>query len=170
MDTPDIKRSIAAAVSIATDLGLPAVDAVVIHNSNKLALRLTPCDVFARVAPPEFGAAPFEVELAQRLADAGCPVGLLEPRVDPVVYKCDGFAVTLWTYYAPVTPTVTANEYAEALEQLHAGMRKVEVSSPSFWDRITEAQEVVANPDLSPELGAADREFLIGRLADARRS
>ena len=31
-------------------LDLRVDDAVVIHNSNKLALRLLPCDVFARVA------------------------------------------------------------------------------------------------------------------------
>jgi hypothetical protein len=49
MDRSDIKRAIVAATSIARDLGLLADDAIVIHNSNKGALRLTPCDVFARV-------------------------------------------------------------------------------------------------------------------------
>ena len=29
---------------------LPATDATLLHNSNKVALRLTPCDTFARVA------------------------------------------------------------------------------------------------------------------------
>jgi hypothetical protein len=29
-------------------------------------------------------------------------------------------------------------------------MRKVDVPSPRFTDRIAEAEEVVANPDLSP--------------------
>jgi len=170
MDTSDVKRAIAAATSIATGLGLPADDAVVLHNSNKLALRLTPCDVFARVAPPDHVTAQFEVDLAQRLADVGSPVGRLEPRVEPVVYLGDGFSVTLWTYYEPATPEVSADEYATALGKLHDGMRKVEMSSPSFWDRITEAQEVVANPDRSPKLAAADRELLSGRLAEARRS
>jgi hypothetical protein len=170
MDTSDVTRAIAAAISIATSLGLPADDAIVLHNSNKLALRLTPCDVFARVAPPAHGAAQFEIDLAQRLAEAGCPVGTLESQVKPRVYSRDNFAVTLWTYYERATPQLAPVEYARALELLHAGMRKVDMPSPSFMDRITEAARVVADPALSPELADADRVFLGGRLADLRRA
>jgi len=57
----------------------------VLRNSNKLALRLTPCEVFARVAHVGQEVAQFEVELAQRLSEAGSPVVSLEPRVDPRV-------------------------------------------------------------------------------------
>ena len=170
MDTSDITRAIAAATSVAASLGLPANDAVVLHNSNKLALRLTPYDVFARAAPVGQEVAELEVELAQQLAEVGCPVAALEPRVDPLVYKRDGFAVTLWTYYEPVTAHVSPVDYAKALERLHAGMRKVDVATPRFTDRIAEAQELVANPDLSPELAEADRVFLSSRLESLRQA
>jgi phosphotransferase family enzyme len=166
----DVTRAIAAATSVAASLGLLAGDAIVLCNSNKLALRLTPCDAFARVARAGQEAAQFEVELAQRLAGAGCPVGLLEPRVEPGVYTRDGFAVTLWTYYEPVTPHVSPAGYARALERLHAGMRKVDVPSPRFMDRITEAEEAVASPDRSPGLAAADRVFLSARLGSLRKA
>jgi Phosphotransferase enzyme family len=166
----DVTRAIASAISVAASLGLPASDAVVLHNSNKLALRLTPCDVLARVAPGGQEVAQFEVELAQRLAEVGCPVGALEPRVEPLVHTRDGFAVTLWVYYEPVTPHVSPAGYARALERLHAGMRKVDVPSPRFTDRIAEAEGIVASPDLSPELAGADRVFLSGRLASLRRA
>jgi len=170
MEMSDVTRAVAAATSVAASLGLPASDAIVLHNSNKLALRLTPCDVFARVAPVGQEVAQLEVELAQRLAEAGCPVCPLEPRADPLVYTRDGFAVTLWTYYEPVTPHVSPVDYAEALERLHVGMRKVDVASPRFTDRIAEAEAIVANPDLSPELADADRVFLSGRLGSLRRA
>lgn len=170
MEITDITRAIAAATSIAASLDLPTDDAVVLHNSNKLALRLTPCDVLARVAPVGQEVAQFEVELAQRLAQVGCPVGLLEPGVEPRVYTRDGFAVTLWTYYEPETPHVSPVDYAKALERLHAGMRKVDVASPRFTDRIAEAEAIVANPNLSPELVDADRVFLGGRLGSLRRA
>jgi hypothetical protein len=170
VDISDVTRAIAAAISVAASLDLPADDAIVLHNSNKLALRLTPCDVFARVAPVGQEVAQFEVELAQRLAEVGCPVCPLEPRADPLVYTRDGFAVTLWTYYEPVTPHVSPVDYAKALELLHVGMRKVDVPSPSVTDRITEAEEVVADPDRSPELADVDRGFLSGRLASLRRT
>jgi hypothetical protein len=170
VEKPDITRALAATTSIATSLGLPTDDAVVLHNSNMLALRLTPCDVFARVAFVGREVAEFEVELAQRLVGAGSPVCPLEPRVDPRVYTRDGFAVTLWTYYDSVTPAVSPAGYAKALERLHAGMREIDVPSPRFTDRIAEAQEIVADPDLSPELADADRAFLSGRLASLREA
>jgi thiamine kinase-like enzyme len=90
--------------------------------------------------------------------------------VDPRVYTRDGFDVTLWTYYELVTPPVSPVDYAKTLERLHAGMRELDVPSPRFTDRIAEAEEVVANPDLSPELADADRVFLRGRLESLRRA
>ncbi|WP_328349181.1 aminoglycoside phosphotransferase family protein [Streptomyces sp. NBC_00445] len=170
MEMSNVTRAMAAVTSVAASLGLPVSGAIVLHNSNKLALRLTPCNVFARVAPVGQEVAQFEVELAQRLAEVGCPVCPLEPRADPGVYTRDGFTVTLWTYYEPVTPHTSPVDYAKALELLHVGMRKVDVPSPRFTDRITEAEEVVADPDRSPELADADRVFLSGRLASVRQA
>ena len=92
---------LAAATSVAAALDLAVDDAIVLHDSNRLTLRLLPCDVLARVAPAGHRTAPFEVELAQRLAETDCPVAALEPRVEPRVYERDGFDVTLWTYEAP---------------------------------------------------------------------
>ncbi|TYB45052.1 phosphotransferase family protein [Actinomadura chibensis] len=166
----DITRAVAAATSVAASLDLPVNDAIVLHNSNRLALRLTPCDVLARVASGGHEDAQFEVGLAQRLAQVGCPTGLLEPSVGPHVYARDGFTVTLWTYYEPVTPHISPVDYAKALEQLHAGMRTVDVPSPRFTDRIAEAEGIVANPSLSPELADADRVFLGSRLRSLRRA
>jgi hypothetical protein len=90
--------------------------------------------------------------------------------VDPLVYTHDGFQVTFWTYYEPVTPHVSPVDYAKALERLHAGMRKFDVPSPRFTERIAEAEGLVADPDLSPELGDADRVFLSSRLGSLRRA
>ncbi|MFI5696099.1 phosphotransferase [Kribbella sp. NPDC051586] len=170
MEMPELTRAIAAAASVAASLDLAADDAIVLHNSNKLALRLTPCDVFARVAPEGQEVAQREIELAQRLAEVGSPVAALEPRVDPLVYKRDGFAITLWVYYEPAAPDISPADFANALEQLHVGMRKVDVPIPRFTDRIAEAQELVANPSLSPELAEADRAFLRSRLESLRQA
>jgi hypothetical protein len=155
VEIPDVTRAITAATSVAASLGLTASDAAVLHNSNKLALRLTPCDVLARVAPAGQEVAQFEVDLAQRLAQAGCPVARLQPRADPLVYTRDGFAVTLWVYYEPVTPHVPPADYAKALERLHAGLRTVDMPSPRFTDRIAETEQIVADLDLSVEIQSA---------------
>ena len=51
MQPSDVQLAVAAARSIALANDLTVEDALVLHNSNKLAVRLLPCDVFARVAP-----------------------------------------------------------------------------------------------------------------------
>ena len=172
----EASRAIAAAMSTASSLDLTAADAIVLHDSNKLTLRLLPCDVLARVAPeaPEapgaFQVAQFEIELAQRLAASGCPVGALESRVAPRVYERDGFVVTLWTYYEPVTPReVSPADYASALERLHAGMRNLAIPTPHFTDRVEQAQQLVASRNHTPALADADRELLGDTLRRLRR-
>ena len=158
----------AAATSIASALGLNVTEAVVLQNSNKLAVRLLPCDVVARVAVLGQEVAKLEIEIAGRLAETDSPVGALEPRVEPRAYEQGGFMVTLWTYYEPVTPgEVSPADYANALGRLHAGMRTLDVTTPHFTDRIAEAQHLVASRDLTPTLADADRE-LLSRLLRSR--
>jgi len=160
----------AAATSLADALDLRVNEAVVIHNSNKLALRLLPCDVFARVALVGQEVAALEVELAQRLAAIASPVAALEPRVEPRVYEGDGFAVTLWTYYEAVTPDQDSPaEYADALHRLHAGMRSVEIATPHFMERAAVAERLVTNRDATPALAEADRHLLLSTLQSARQ-
>ena len=171
MHASQVSRAMTAAMSIASELDLTADDAIVLHNSNKLSLRLLPCDVVARVAPAGEHVAPFEVELAQRLAETGSPVAALEPRVEPRVYERDGFAVTLWTHYVSVAPPETSPaDYASALGQLHVGMRTLDVASPHFADRVAEAQLLVASRDLTPALADADRELLDNTLRSLRQT
>jgi hypothetical protein len=113
-------------------LGLRVADAVVVHNSNRVVVRLTPCDVLARVTPLVHETADdLEVEVVRRLAETGSPVAELAPRVEPRAYVDDGFAVTLWKYYEPVGPSdIAPAEYAQALVRLHAGLRQFKVRAP----------------------------------------
>jgi hypothetical protein len=141
VEAAEVSRAVAAASSIAEGLDLPVEHAGVLCNSNKLALRLLPCDVFARVAHAGHGLAQLEVELALRLAAAGGPVAALEPRVKPRGYEHDGFEVTLWTYYEPATP--------------------------HFTERVADAPGHIAR---TPALDDADRELLHSRLRDLSRA
>jgi aminoglycoside phosphotransferase (APT) family kinase protein len=170
MDTPSVRDAISAAKSLASTLGLVADDGAVLHNSNRLTVRLLPCDVVARIAPVSYQAsAAFELEIARRLAELGCPVAALEPRVEPWVYVQDEFVINMWTHYEPVSSAdIAPHDYAQALERLHAGMREVDLPSPHFTDRVSEAQELVGDRALTPELGDADRDLLDGALRELR--
>jgi Ser/Thr protein kinase RdoA (MazF antagonist) len=123
------------------------------------------------VAPAAHQVAQFEVQLAQRLAGSGCPVAALEPRVEPRVHECDGFEVTLWTYYEPVNPgEIPPADFAEALQRLHAGMRELDdVPTPHFTDRVEDAQRLVASRERTPALADADRALLGDTLRRLRR-
>ena len=172
MMAAEVRHAVAAAMSSASALGLTVDDAIVLHNSNKLTLRLLPCDVVARVADGAWQAsAAFEVELAQRLAETESPVAALEPRVAPLVYVRNGFVVTFWTYYEPVSVrAVEPRDYASGLARLHAGMRQIDVATPHFTDRVAEAQRLVASRDQTPALADADRELLSDTLQSLRRA
>ena len=168
MQVPEMQRAVAAAIWTARTLGLQVEDATIIQNSNKLALRLLPCDAFARVAPLADQVAQFEIELAGRLAETQSPAAALEPRVPRRVYERDGFAVTFWTHYAAVTPDHVPADYATALSRLHTGMRQIEISTPHFTDRVEEAAQLVANRTETPELADEDRALLSGMLESLR--
>jgi hypothetical protein len=170
MKASDVARAVAASLSTAAQFGLRVDDAVVLQNSNKLAVRLLPCDILARVAPVGEQVAQFEIDLARRLAESGSPVAALDPRVQPRIYERDGFVVTLWTYYEPATTReVSPTDYADALERLHAGMRKIDLPAPRFTDRVEEAQRLVASRDRTPALAEAGRELLGDTLRSLRR-
>jgi hypothetical protein len=161
MEAPDVLRAVAAGRSTAAELGLRVDDAVVIHNSDRIALRLVPCDVLARVAPPgHHGDSELEVEVARRLTKADGPVAELEPRAGARVFSRDGFAVSLWTYYEPTGSAIGPASYADALMRLHAALRRSGLAAPHFTERVAIAQREVDDRERTPALPGPEREFL----------
>jgi Ser/Thr protein kinase RdoA (MazF antagonist) len=161
MQMPDARNAVRAAMSITSSLELTTDDAVVLRDSDKIIVRLLPCDLVARIAHVGRELAEFEVELAQQLGAVQSPVAGLDARVEPRVYVRDGFTVTLWTYYDALPPDVIApDEYADALHRLHGGMRRIDLETPHFTDRVAEALSLLASRDLTPDVPDADRELL----------
>lgn len=169
MQASDVLRAVGAAMEVASGLDLEAADATVLHNSNKLALRLLPCDVVARVAFAGLEVFQSELEIAGRLAEIEAPVARLEPRVEPRVYERHGLVVTFWTHYEQARHEISPADYAKALEQLHAGMAKVSLAVPHFSDRVAAAQQLVASTDRTPALEDSERTLLSGVLRSQRR-
>ena len=188
MQAAEARRGVAAAMSTASGLDLAVDDAVVLSDSNRLVVRLTPCDVVARVASPtsltpEAARAGWvsgeayqarlatEVEVVKRLAENDSPVAGLEPRVQPRVFMSDGFAITMWTYFEPVqSRMLPPADYAQALERLHAGLRQIDVATPHFIDRVAATQRDVASRDVTPDLAETDRALLANTLGDLREA
>ena len=187
MEAAQARRAVAAATITVSTLGLEVDDAVVLNDSNRLVVRLTPCDVVARVVPPT-SLAPAaaraswlsgvtyqarlatEVEVVKRLAANDSPVAGLDLRVEPSVFMRDGFAITLWTYFEPVYRMLSSADYAQALERLHAGLRQIDVTTPHFMDRVAATQQDVANRHVTADLAETDRVLLADTLRDLRGS
>ncbi|MGY1439873.1 phosphotransferase [Streptomyces reniochalinae] len=166
MDPSGLSRAVETGRTAASDLGLQVDDVTVVHNSDRVALRLLPCDVLARVAPlGQLADSEFEVELARRLADVQAPVAELEPRVEPVVHVRDVFAVSLWTYYPPAGPEIAAADYAEAFLRHHAALRRLDLDAPHVTGRVAVALREVNDRERSCELSDPDRALLSGTLA-----
>ncbi len=187
MRASEARLAVAAARSAVSALGLAVDEAVPLSNSNRLVVRLLPCDVVARVTSAQ-ALAPAaarstwlsgegyrarltsEVELVRRLAEYGCPVAGLEPRSGARVFMQDGFAVTVWCYFEPVRRMLRPAEYAAALERLHAGMRQIDIATPHFTDRLAATEHDVGSPDVTPGLADSDRSFLAGTLRELREA
>jgi Phosphotransferase enzyme family len=186
MEQSEVQRAVDAVRSAASVLGLQVDDAVVIHNGGRVALRLIPCDVLARVAPSAWQTGmQFELEVGRRLADTDSPVGELEPRVGPRVYLCDGSAITFWTYYEPVvidrkgrvaheqlgmSSDIAPADYGHALMRLHHSLRQIHLEAPHIADRVADWAEHAGDREVTPELPEPDRELLsktLSRLSGA---
>jgi len=171
MEAPEVDRAVEAAASTASALGLHVDDVAVVHNSDRIALRLMPCDVLARVAPSARQAdSELEVEVARRIGKADGPVAELDPRVECRVYLRDGFAISLWTYYEPAGSKISPAEYAGALMRLHAALRQSDLQAPHFTDRVAEAQREAGDRERTPALPGPDRQLLsntLGRLSSS---
>lgn len=169
------RRAVATCLAIAVASGLSAVDAVVLSNSNRLVVRLLPCDVLARVAPrSRRRGAELEVGIARSLAGTSVPLAGLHGHFEPRVYEDGGFVVTFWNHFASIQPNgLSADEYAGALEHLHAGMRNADlsgVSLPHFLDRVDEAQSLVDDHRNNSEIAGPDRELLATTLRTMSRA
>src|SRR3954466_5387962 len=164
MHATEVERAITAATALISELGLVVGEARIVGNSNKLGLRLLPCDVFARVAVSGQEVFQFEIEIARRLTEIGSPAASLETRVEPRVFERDGFALTLWRHYEQPGIDPSAASYAKALEGLHAGMAQLDVVAPHFSDRVSEAQRLLRSDGRTPRLEDSDRGLLLETL------
>ena len=101
MESTEVSRALTATTSVASELGLRVEDAIIVQRANRLTVRLVPCDVLVRIAATvrrNQEIAAFELEIARRFEEADSPVAVIEPRVEPLVFLLDGFAITFWKY------------------------------------------------------------------------
>jgi hypothetical protein len=153
-------------MTAAAAAGLQVDDAEVIHDSDRIAVRLLPADVLARVVHERRPTGPgaevpgFEVEVARAPGGGRVPDRHARSSGGASCPCARRLRVTFWTYYEPLPGEIAPPEYAEALRRLHAGMRQAELVAPPFTDRVAAAQTLLGDRARTPALGDADRELL----------
>lgn len=171
VEVTERRRAVGAAVSLAGSLGLTADDAVILHDSNRIVIRVLPCDIVARVSPIGWYSPVREVELARLLAtETDAPIAGLDPRVDPVIFERDDFEIGLWTYFEPgPSPELSPDDYSKILERLHGALRQIDMASPTFTDRLAGIQQWLSDGEVVPDLVHEDRDLLVQRLQPSSR-
>ena len=155
---------------LARNSGLSSVRRGSSATRTSSALRLLPCDVFARVAFVGAGGVP---ALRSR-SHGGSPrtearSQSLDTRVEPRVYR----ARRVRLHAVAVLRTVGHRSlrqpsYAKALEGLHAGMAQLDVVAPHFSDRRhAKPSGSSRSRERTPRLEDADRELLSSRRCGA---
>lgn len=171
MDPNQTQRATAASVSLAASLGLRVDRTVVLHESNRLVVRLLPCDIVARVSPNGWYSPKKEVELARRLAaETNGLIAGLDHRVESIIFERDDFEIGMWTYFEPESSQeISPDDYSEILKRLHGALRQIEMTAPRFTDRLKGIQQWLSDKHVTPDLADEDRNLLAQRLTPSGR-
>lgn len=170
MDPARIPAARATAARAARNAGLTVDGDEELQVSNRVVLRLTPCDTVARVADAgEEHAAARELALAAALLARDAPVAGPDARVAPEVIVTDGFAVSFWAYHPPVPPReLDPRAHADTLARLHAALRTVEgIDAPHYTEKAARAVALMSSATSVPAIPDDDRSFLLDVLASS---
>lgn len=124
-------RAVAAAVSVASNYGIRAIDPHVLADSYSVRVHLKPAPIVARIStltpivrsPIESWLAR-ELSVAEFLAAKGAPAVPPSDLLPPVPHHCDGLAMTFWRYFEPVSDAVPAPAIVGGMQaELHAVLR-----------------------------------------------
>lgn len=173
--TPD--DDIAAALACASELGLGAVDSVVLKLGHHTSIKLGPLPIVARVRASEAVEPILEVmrrelDVARHLARAGAPA--VRPTADPPPgpYVYGRRAITLWSYveHRQAEGAVDALAAGRALREVVAALASYPGELRPFTDGADACAAKLAQPFGLPALSERSRLFLAKRLSRLREA
>jgi hypothetical protein len=159
-------RAIEAATKIAVAYRIKSDVPVLLKDSNNTVIHLAPFPVVAKVATStlrkqKVSNLQHELNVALHLADLGTPIVPPSAQIPPVVYRYQDLEVTFWQYCDGETREETdCPELVAAIKQFHAAFAGYQGELKVFTEKYEECRSLLDNDRLSPELRAADRQFL----------
>lgn len=167
MPRQPLEFELAAASKAAATAGLGTVTPELLHLGNHTSARLAPWPIVARIASgPSFdhsdGSIGRELSIGNFLARRRAPAVRPADIAEPGPHFVDGCAVTFWTFVDGTSVTTAFDERmaAAALRTLHEALADIPYELPSYMEKITSCESMLAHPDVAPQLPPTDRSFL----------
>jgi hypothetical protein len=163
------KRAIAAAISVAHDLGIKCVEVRLLAHSEHTCVALFLSNVVARVRTAEGPDAStmlrWELAIARHLVSKAAPVVSPTMEIPAGPYFQDGFGLTLWRFIEHI-PTDFDNQAhvasaAKALRRIHDALAEFPGELPQFRSKLNECRTLLNDQTSLPALARADRAFLL---------
>lgn len=167
-----------AAVRLAHRLGIGRVNAVILHESRRISIRLLPLNVVARAVSIHDREATRrlsrESDVARHLAKCAAPVVGPAAELPAGPHIQDDFALTLWEFVEHVAADDENAGHVmlatEALHRLHQALAVFPGELPDFRDKVDHCRRLLESEAMQPALRAADRDFLRGAFDRLRAS
>jgi predicted trehalose synthase len=161
-------RAVQSAIRLVHRLGVRHVDPVILHESQRISIRLFPLNVVARIVSihDQEAASRFsrESEVVRHLAKSAAPIVVPAAELPAGPHIQDDFAVTLWEFVEHVAVDGEnaghVRRAAEALHRLHRALATFPGELPDFWNKVGHCRRMLASEAALPALSAADRDFL----------
>jgi Phosphotransferase enzyme family len=140
-------RAVAAAVSLARDLGVRCDEPVVLRDLTNVVVHLAPAPIVARV-PVTLGrlrGAEWErevVELAAFLAEAEAPIVRPSSELPPGPHEHHGLVVSFWEHVEHDPERIDGAAAGRSLRELHAKLEGYPGRLPPF-ERLDEIEDVI---------------------------
>ena len=156
---PTVAQAVAATVTCARQLGLPADDPEIVAEGYSVRVRLRPAPVISRVFTIgqvlRHDPGPWlqrEVDVAAFLSARGAPV--VPPWSQPGPFVVDGLHISFWTWVDQRPGTVGMVEFGSMLRELHEALADYPQPLPTLVGPLTDIGSALARSD-HPVLHAA---------------
>jgi thiamine kinase-like enzyme len=170
-------RAVEATIRLAHRLGIRRVDPVILHESQRVTIRLFPLDVVAKavsIHDEEARDRLFrEIDIARHLAKSAAPIVGPATELPAGPHVQDDDVLTLWEFVEhAVADDENADHVAratEALGRLHQALAALPGELPDFRDKVDRCRRMLESEAVLPALRARDRSFLL-RAFDCLRT
>ncbi len=160
------ERAIKAATEISFVYDIKSNAPVLLKDSNNTVIHLAPSPVVAKVATSTLrkqnvSNLEHELNVAVHLAGLGAPIVPPSKELPPAVYRNGDLEVTFWQYCpGEVREEIDRPELIAALKEFHTAFASYQGELKSFTEKYEECYLLLDTDRFSPELSAADRQFL----------